>query len=53
MTFRPRGAMIVHTVKDWWAEFSSMDLVATIWGDNKSKKMMKASEQRFNENPQD
>ena len=40
-------------VEDWWAEFSSMDLVATILGDNKSKKMMKASEQRFNENPQD
>jgi hypothetical protein len=29
-----------------------MDLVAAIWGDNKSKKMMKASEQRFNEEPQ-
>ena len=40
-------------VEDWWAEFSSIDLVATIWGDNKSKKMMKASEQRLNENPQD
>lgn len=38
-------------VEDWWSEFSSMDLVATIWGDNKSKKMMKASEQRFNDVP--
>ncbi|MBQ3715821.1 MAG: hypothetical protein II892_09635 [Fibrobacter sp.] len=40
-------------VEDWWAEFSSIDLVSAIWGDNKSKKMMKASEQRLNDNPQE
>ena len=30
-----------------------IDLVSAIWGDNKSKKMMKASEQRLNDNPQE
>lgn len=38
-------------VEDWWSAFSGMDLIATIWGENKSKKMMKASEQRFNDVP--
>lgn len=35
-------------VEDWWEKFASLDLVAAIWGDNKSKKMMKASEERLN-----
>lgn len=37
-------------VEDWWEKFSSLDLVASIWGDNKSKKMMKATEERLNGN---
>lgn len=35
-------------VEDWWEKFASMDLIAAIWGDNKSKKMMQASEERLN-----
>lgn len=35
-------------VEDWWEKFASLDLVSAIWGDNKSKKMMKASEERLN-----
>lgn len=37
-------------VEDWWEKFASMDLISAIWGDNKSKKMMKASEERLNGN---
>lgn len=42
--------MGADTIHHWcwmdqkWAEFASMDLVAKIWGENSSKKMIKASE---------
>lgn len=31
-------------VDSYWDQFASMDLVAAIWGENSSKKMMKATE---------
>lgn len=37
-------------VEDWGAKISSMDLVAVIWGENKSKKMVQASEERLEGN---
>ena len=35
-------------VEDTWESFAGMDLVAKIWGENSSKKMMKSSESRIN-----
>jgi len=32
----------------YWDEFANTDLVAAIWGENSSKKMMKSSEGRIN-----
>ncbi len=31
-------------VEDYWQQFASMDLVAALWGENSSKKMVKSSE---------
>lgn len=33
-------------VEDYWQKFASMDLVATLWGENSSKKMVQSSEGR-------
>lgn len=33
-------------VEDYWQAFSGTDVIAAIWGDNKSRKMMQSSEQR-------
>ena len=35
-------------VDDYWDKFSNTDVVAWIWGENASKKMMKSSETRAN-----
>ena len=35
-------------VDELWDQFSNMDLVAWIWGENSSKKMMKSTETRAN-----
>lgn len=35
-------------VEDYWESFAGIDLVAKIWGENSSKKMMKSSESRIN-----
>jgi len=31
-------------VEEYWQKFASMDLVAALWGENSSKKMVKSSE---------
>ena len=36
-------------VDAYWDRFANMDLVAWIWGENSSKKMMKSTESRANE----
>ena len=33
-------------VEDYWQKFASMDLIATLWGENSSKKMVQSSEGR-------
>ena len=33
-------------VEEYWQKFASMDLVATLWGENSSKKMVQSSEGR-------
>jgi len=33
-------------VEDYWQKFASKDLVATLWGENSSKKMVQSSEGR-------
>lgn len=62
MTFKPDSNWVnkkgivfgEDTIHHWcwvdqkWAEFASMDLVAKIWGENSSKKMIKASENHAN-----
>ncbi len=37
-------------VEDYWEVFANTDLVAKIWGENSSKKMMQSSEKRLNTN---
>ena len=36
-------------VDDYWDKFANTDLVAAIWGENSSKKLMKSTESRANE----
>lgn len=35
-------------VETYWEKFASLDLISALWGDNKSKKMMQATETRAN-----
>ena len=35
-------------VETYWGKFASLDLISALWGDNKSKKMMRATETRAN-----